>query len=59
MNSQQVAFVLVKDETGSPEPIHEKADARTGSPNHLCQRLMTHFRNRSLGCSTAIEVGEQ
>ena len=59
VNSQRLAFVLVIDEAGFLEPVHKKANARTGRPNHLCQRLKLHLRNRSLGCSMAIEVGEQ
>ena len=30
MNSQQLAFGLVKDEAGFLKPVHEKANARTG-----------------------------
>ncbi len=59
MNSQQLAFVLVKDEAGFLEPVHEKANARTGRPNHLGQRLMLHLWNRGLGCPMAIEMSEQ
>ncbi len=59
MNSQQAAFVLVKDEAGFLKPVHEKANARTGRPNHLCQRLMLHLRNRGLGYPMAIEMSEQ
>jgi len=59
MNSQGLALVLVIDEAGFPEPVHEKANPRTGRPNHFCQRIMTHLWNRSLGCSMAIEVGEE
>ena len=59
MNSQQLAFVLVKDKAGFLKPVHEKANARTGGPNHLCQRLMLHLRNRSLGRPMAIEMSEQ
>ena len=48
MNSQQLAFVFVVDEARILEPVHEKANARPRGAHHLCQRLMTHLRNRSL-----------
>jgi len=38
MNSQQLAFVLVKDEAGFLKPVHEKANARTGRPNANSER---------------------
>jgi hypothetical protein len=58
MNSQK-AFVLAVDEARILEPVHEEANTRPRGAHHLCQRLMTHLRNRSLGCSMAIEVREQ
>lgn len=59
MNSHQLAFVLVKDEAGFLKPVHKKVNARTGRPNHLCQRRMRHLRNHSLGGPMAIEMSEQ
>jgi len=59
MNSQQLAFILVIDEAGLFEPFHEKANARTGRPNHLCQNLMMYFRHRRFTCSMPVEVGKQ
>ena len=59
MKSQQLALVLVTDEGGFPKPVHEKANARTGCPNHLWQRLVRHVRNHGLGRPMAIEMSKQ
>jgi hypothetical protein len=59
MHSQQLAFVLVKDEAGFLKLVHEKANARTGRPNHLCQHLMLYLRNRGLGRPMDFEMSEQ
>ena len=58
MNSQQLTFVLVIDESRFREPVHEKANARSCGPYHFCQRLMAYRRNRGLGSSMPIIVGE-
>ena len=59
MDSQRCAFVLVIDEARSLEPAHEKANARTSSAYHFCQRLMTNLGNRGLGRSIPVIVREQ
>ncbi len=59
MNSEQLAFVLVRNEAGFLKSVHEKANARTGRSNHLCPNLTLHLWNRSLVCSVATEMGEQ
>ena len=58
MNSQQLAFVLVINEAGFLEPVHEKANARPGSPYHFRQCLVADRRNRSFWSSMPIIVGE-
>lgn len=58
MNSQQLTFVLVIDESRFLEPLHEKANARSCGSYHFCQRLMTDRRNRALRSSMPIIVGE-
>ena len=38
-----VNFSVVADEPQFSKLVHEKADARASSPNHLGQRFLTHF----------------
>ena len=59
MNPQQLAFVSVIDEPRISEPLHEEANARSRRSHHFCEGRMTDMRNRSLGRSVTIKMGQQ
>jgi len=58
VNSQQLAFVIVVYESRVFEPVHEKADARSGSAYHFRQSLMADGGNGGRECPVAIKMGE-
>jgi hypothetical protein len=41
------------------EPIHEKTDSRAGCAYHLCERLLTHLGDYSLGLTFLAEMSKQ
>jgi hypothetical protein len=50
---------VVVNEAKLPKPIHEKAYARTGRSDHLCQRLLTDFGDHRLRLAFVTEVRQQ
>src|ERR1017187_2123624 len=58
MNLQPTPSVIV-NEAQLSEPIHEKTDPRAGCVHHLCARLLTDFREYSLGHTFLTEVSKQ
>jgi hypothetical protein len=41
------------------EPIHEKTDSRAGCAYHLCEGLLTHLGDYSLGLTFLAEMSKQ
>src|SRR5437763_17032886 len=50
---------VVVNETQFPEPVHEKADSRTGRSNHLGQGLLTDLGNHGFRLTIFAEMSEQ
>src|SRR3954469_4342494 len=59
MDLQATVFApSVVDEPHFPKTVHEKADSRTRSANHLCQCFLAYLWNHSLRNSLFAEVGQ-
>src|SRR5205085_1573899 len=48
----------VVDETHFPETVHEKADSRTGSANHLCQCFLTDLWDHTFRYAFFAKMGQ-
>ena len=60
MNLQAASMLAaVLDEPLLAEPVHEKADSRSGSADHLRQCLLTNLWDNRLGIPILPEVGQQ
>jgi len=54
----QPALAIV-EEAQLSEPIHEKTDPRPGGAYHLCEGLLTHLGDESLGLTVLAEMSQQ
>src|ERR1700730_12935250 len=52
------AVALVRNEAPVSEAIHKKTHSGSGCANHLCQLLLTDFRNDRLRFATVAEVSK-
>src|SRR5215213_2390716 len=50
---------IVLDETKLPKLIHEKADPRTSSADHLSQHLLRNIGDHSFGLAFLAKIGQQ
>jgi hypothetical protein len=50
---------VVMNESQLPETVHEKADARPGGSDHLCQSFLTDLGHNGLGSTRFAEMSEQ
>ena len=57
MNLQPALAIVNKAQLS--EPIHEKTDSRPGCAYHLCEGLLTHLGDYSLGLTFLAEMSKQ
>ena len=53
------AFAAVVNEAHLPEPVHEEIHPRPRCAHHLCEGLLTHLGDYSLGFTFLAEMSQQ